>query len=142
MLNMNVKFNQFIVCEKRDYSRFSARGKNDFTEPGVILYEIGSLVPVIIKGEGCLANAKISAITIRSTGTTVTFELTEIAKGTADAAYNLYRNGLNSNLNSGNSADIYEDAKDSVIPGVFSGKSKFDEDDDIAKFRSVGKRFR
>lgn len=120
---MNVQFNQWIVVSKDDYNRFDEKGKNDFTESGVILYPIGGLVPVIIKGKGCLANAKIHKITISERGTTVTFSLTTIAKSTSEAVYDMYRNGVNSSI--GTSTDKYEDSKDSMIPGVFSGKYRF-----------------
>ena len=80
------------------------------------------ILPVIIKGKGCLANARISAITITPSGTTVTFTLTEIAKATSEAAYNMYKN----QVSAGNSStgDKYEDAKDSVIPGIYTGPSR------------------
>lgn len=119
---MNVVFEQFLVVSSRDYDRFSERGKNDYTESGVHLYDVNQLVPVIIKGQGCLANARISAITITQSGTTVTFTLTEIAKATSEAAYNMYKN----QVSAGNSStgDKYEDAKDSVIPGIYTGSSR------------------
>lgn len=120
---MNVKMNQYIVVSKDDYNRFSERGKNDFTENGVILYPIGQLVPVIIKGKGCLANARIHSITITEKGTTVTFTLTSIAKSTSDAVYDMYRNSVNSTIDK--SDDRFEDAKDAVIPGLYSGRSRF-----------------
>lgn len=120
---MNVNFNQFIVVGKDDWNRFDEKGKNDYTESGVILYPIGGLVPVIIKGKGCLANAKIHKITISDRGTTVTFTLTTIAKSTSEAIYDIYRNGVNAGTSS--SSDKFEDSKDAVIPGVFTSKYKF-----------------
>ena len=83
---MNVQLNQFIVISKAAFDRLNTRGVSDFTESGVILYPVGTLVPVIVKGKGCLANADIKSITITEKGTTVSFVLTEIASSTADAA--------------------------------------------------------
>lgn len=144
---MNVQINQFIVISKADFDRLNTRGVSDFTESGVILYPVGTLVPVIVKGKGCLANADIKSITITEKGTTVSFVLTEIASSTADAAYNMYRNQISAYAGSGNSGDIYEDAKDQVIPGMYTSNKKGsrsfnDSDDDDAPTFKPMRRFK
>lgn len=110
---------KILVVSKSDYNRFSAKGKNDYTESGVTLYEPETVIPVVVKGLGCMANARIHKVTITAAGTTVTFTFEEIAKSTSDAVYTLYKNY---NVQKSDVSTKF-DTDDAGIPGIYTASS-------------------
>ncbi len=98
---------------------------------GVVIFEPGSLVPVILSNEqtvGCYA--KIISVTISELKTHVIFEFVKVSKDIADAAYKIYAMSNNiSNLGS------YQSRA--------TGRSEYnlnsrDDDDDDDNFRVIG----
>lgn len=89
----------------------------EFTNNGVLLYPIGTPIPVIRKSKGCIGLAVISEITITANTTKVRFEFNEdISSNDKIAYFNLYRNQVSSGNTS--SSDIYDSSEDVIIPGA------------------------
>lgn len=114
-------FNSFLVIDKGDYSSRNS----EVTLSGAVYFNVGSIVPIIVRNQGCIGIAKIVSITITETSTVVVYEPTKnISDESKKAYYNLYRNNIGQGSHS---SDSY-DQQDVVIPGAMGGsRSKNNE---------------
>lgn len=120
----NVKISNFIVLD-RDLSlkdlRMSSRMYR-YTDGGTIIYPIGTPVPIIKKGMGCIGFATIDKMVVTATSTEAYFEYSEINnKQMADAYYQLYRGTVT--MGASASDDIYG-GDDVIIPGVVTAPAQ------------------
>ena len=99
---MNVM--QFIIVDSDARMRDTRDTKTRYTYamPGSVLLPVGSYVPVIRAGRGCLGIARVESIEIREESTTVTFTMVD-KNGNYDAIYTLYK------LNAGRMDEDYGD---------------------------------
>lgn len=104
------------VHTNRDWCR-TVVADNDTTlsVEGPRIYPIGEMIPVIVRGEGCVGMAQIKEFTVQESVTNVTFILHECDKTTAQVLYNQYRNKVSmSNYKDAS----FESADDAIIPGI------------------------
>ena len=141
------EFRGNLICSSSEWSKLARASKGEkqnYSESGNIIYPVGGMVPVIVKGEGCKALAKIISMTIDKHGTTTTIELTTLSQADADAFFKAYKFSV-----SGAGSDEY--GTDAVVPGLgrlpgLSGKTSgkhvdpFDDDDDDLGFKPIGRR--
>lgn len=121
-----MKFATFIVVD----DTFKKREKSNFTVNGDVIYPLGTPMPVILKGSGCIGVGIVLESTRKGSSTSITFKLSKTDKASADAYYDLYRNQIS--VSSDASEDAYDNAADMVIPGMMAGaniKPKLSEDD-------------
>ena len=110
-------FSSFLVIDKGD---FSTRDP-EVTLSGAVYFNVGAVVPIMVRNEGCIGIAKIKCVTITETSTTVIYEPTRnIPDESKKAYYNLYKNNIGQG--STGSDDVY-DQQDVTIPGAL-GRSK------------------
>lgn len=139
-----IEFRGNIVCSSSEWDKLARARKGEtqkYSEEGGVIYPIGGMVPVIVKGKGCLALAKIISITLNKHGTTTELELTTLSQTEADAFYKAYKYSV-----SGTSSDEY--GSDAVVPGLgklpgFPGSSlreKSDPFSDDMGFGPIGRR--
>lgn len=53
-------------------------GEDKFSVEGTVLFPIGSILPIIVSGTGCIGLAKVQACTLRETSSTVFFDVIEL----------------------------------------------------------------
>jgi Ni,Fe-hydrogenase III small subunit len=86
----------------------------EYTDGGSILYPINNVIPVIVKGKGCIGTALVKYLIMKEETTTVGFEFnTAISDTTAKVMYAMYMN--NSSMMNDND-DVY--SHDVSIPGA------------------------
>ena len=122
-----MKFTTFIVVD----DTFKKREKCNFTVNGDVIYPLGTPMPVIVKGSGCIGVGIVLSSTRNGSSTSITFKLSKTDNASANAYYDLYRNQISV---SSDSDDAYENASDMVIPGMMAGatvKPKLSDDDRI-----------
>lgn len=112
----NIKMMNHVVLDSG--TRLSAirvkKNLYQYTEQGMLLYPIGSLVPIIEKGYGCIGIATVKSLTMDANSTTVIFTVSEVDKSTANTLYGMYRNNATV---MGNNDDPYSNT-DQIIPGA------------------------
>lgn len=113
---MTFNFNNFIVVDDSFSKRF---GRQSFTVTGQQLYQIGTAIPVIRKGSGCIGIAVVEAFTVTQTATTVTFDVSKVNENDAKVYYKLYQNSL-----SIGESDDMSDQEDMIIPGAMLGRDR------------------
>ena len=129
------KVGQFIAMDKGEYNAIivggSLRDGYQFTETGMVIIDIGTLVPCIVKGHNCIGYAKINSLYITAESTTISFTIITMSKQDAEAHFNMYRQVMSTTIRS--SDDRYEDSSDMSV-GLYRGKSSanigFNNDDD------------
>ena len=107
-----MKLAQFIIVD--DTMNRKNRDTFEFTVNGDVIYPLETPLPVIRKGVGCIGIGIISTSVRKNTTTSITFRVSETNKDAAKAYYDLYRNQVSSS----NSDDIYDNASDTIIPGM------------------------
>lgn len=120
-----IDFRNNIVVSSGEWDKLARARKGDsqmYSEPNGVIYPIGGMVPVIVKGQGCLALAKIISVKIDRNGTTTELKLTTLSQAEADAFYKAYKYSVSGTSGS----DEY--GSDAVVPGLgklpgLSGKS-------------------
>ena len=116
---MSFKIMNYLVLDSGVSMSSMRISKNHYryTEEGMLLYPIKSVVPVIARGKGCIGTALIKSLNIDENTTSVQFEFVEVDKNTARVLYSLYMN--NSTMQSGSDGyDPYN--QDIVLPGAVS----------------------
>ena len=86
---------------------------------GQKIFPIGKLVPVIVSGQGCIGIGAIKEIRITEHQTNVQFTFSRVSKQSAIAYYDLYRNTISNSTDTG-----YENAEDTILPGLAPRKEK------------------
>lgn len=140
-----IEFKGYIVCSSGEWDKLARARKGErqnFSEQGGVIYPIGGMVPVIVKGQGCLALAKIVSIKLDKHGTTTELELTTLSQNDADAFYKAYKFSVSGS----GSSDEY--GSDAVVPGLgklpgLTGKSSLKKSDpfsDDMGFGAIGRR--
>ena len=109
-----MKFATFIVVD----DTFKKREKCNFTVNGDVIYPLGTPMPVIVKGSGCIGVGIVVSSTRNGSSTSITFKLSKTDNASASAYYDLYRNQISVSTDS---EDAYENASDMVIPGMMAG---------------------
>lgn len=110
-----MQIKNFIVVD--DLEKARRKGKCAFN--GEVYIPIGTSIPVIHKGRGCIGIGVVHQLIISSESTTVSFSLeTNISDTSKRAYYDLYRN-QNTMSESG---DMYDNS-DVVIPGAIGSIS-------------------
>ena len=105
-----MQIKNFIVVDDLDKAR--RKGKCAFN--GEVYIPIGTAIPVIHKGRGCIGIGVVHQLVISEGSTVVSFSLeTEVSENNKCAYYDLYRN---QNTMSNNN-DMYDNS-DVVIPGA------------------------
>lgn len=125
---MNYNFSSFLVMDNA--KRFKVGGVYDERVSGYQILNIGTYVPVIVKGGGCVGMAKIESLLLTNNTTSVRFTFYNVpSMKEGQIYYNLYRNSLSG-------SNDYEDAQDVIIPGLMgknrsnSGSVVIDDDSD------------
>lgn len=137
-----IDFRGNMVVSSNEWDKMSHVDRNDeqkYSESGHVFYPIGETVPVIVKGQGCKALAKIISVTFNKKGTTTQLVLTSLTKDEANAFYTAYKYSAST----GSGSDEY--GSDAVIPGLGKttgrGINPFaDDDDDYKGFNSLRRR--
>lgn len=83
---MGFKFPKFLVVEDNSAIRDN-NGTYRYTTEELTLYELGSNVPLIVLGKGCIGIATIMELHIRTYGTTIFYKLDSRIKDNAKKAY-------------------------------------------------------
>lgn len=105
-----MQIKNFIVVD--DLEKAKRKGKCAFN--GEVYIPIGTAIPVIHKGRGCIGIGVVHQLLISEDSTVVTFSLeTNVSETSKRAYYDLYRN-QNTMSESG---DMYDNS-DVVIPGA------------------------
>lgn len=84
---------------------------------GIHIYPIGSTIPLIVRGHGCVGLAKITGCYMREINTSVNYYFVNCSDATKKVLYDQYRNMI-----SVSSDDSYEDVEDTIIPGIATGQ--------------------
>lgn len=83
---MGFNFPKFLVIEDNS-AMMDHNGNYRYTTENLILYELGSNVPLIVIGKGCIGIATIIELHIRTYGTTIFYKLDNRIKDSARKAY-------------------------------------------------------
>lgn len=122
-------FSSFLVIDRGD---FSTRDP-EVTLSGAVYFNVGSIVPIIVRNQGCVGIAKIKRISITETSTTVLYEPAKnIPEKSLTAYYNLYRNNIGQG--SVSSADDVYDQQDITIPGAMGISKKKSRSEESRSF--------
>lgn len=114
------------------------KGKREYSVTGEVYIPINTVVPVILKGTGCIGTAIVEEICMRSESTRITFLFDpDISEQSKAAYYALYRNQVT------NTEDPY-DNQDVFIPGAMgsTGASRGNASDRIRELDSDRRRER
>ena len=114
---MSIKITNYLVLDSNTEisSLKVSRHTHGYTEQGTVLYPIKNVIPVIVRGKGCVGTALVKTVIMREETTTVEFEFTKVDPVTAKVLYNMYMN--NSSMVN-NSDDVY--SNDVSIPGAIN----------------------
>jgi hypothetical protein len=115
---MSLKITNYLVVDSNIDMRELKISKNcyEYTSEGSIFYPIKSVIPVIVKGKGCVGTAVIKQILIKEETTTVGFEFNTVDSVTAKVMYSMYMN--NASMMNTSDGDIYN--HDVSIPGAIN----------------------
>lgn len=114
---MNLSLETFIVIDaETKMSSIKTGGQYEWTNSGMKLYPIGTILPIIKKGKECMGLGVVRSMTITESSTTIVFEVVEQGRDYS-AYYNLYRN--QNTVGYTNATDSY-DEYDMVVPGAYT----------------------
>ncbi len=119
----NLKVTNYVVLENGTSLGSLRMSKRvyQYTDQGMVLYPIGSLIPVIAKGDGCIGMAVIKSLLMEEDTTTVRFQFVKIGTQAASVLYSMYQN--NASMRGYSSDDPYTNS-DIVIPGAVAPVEK------------------
>lgn len=111
-----MRFESFIAVDRADSGHMREGGRYAYTVTGNVIFQIGAVVPLIERGNGCFGVAKVEGFSIKGSTTEVKFQaLGEISQEAKKAYYTLYQ------LNSGvRTEDDAYDSSDQFIPGAMN----------------------
>ena len=120
---MVISVETFLVMESNGPQLRDLRYKNvwRYAVAGTKLFPVGSILPIIRKGTGCIGLAQIVGCNMMQDKTEVTFITTNCSEDMADSCYSLYRNEITNNPDTG---DLYDDAEDTLIPGIIGSGNR------------------
>lgn len=124
---MDFKLAQFLVIDPD----FNCK-KGQYTISGLVIFPVGSAIPIIKKGRGCIGIADIKSFKVTEGTTTVTFKYQETTKDSASAYYDLFL--INTNSSESASGDFYDNT-DQLIPGAMGLKPSKSSSNDTNKRR-------
>ena len=115
---MSLKITNYLVLDNDINMRNLLVSKTyyEYTEEGNVFYPIKGVIPVIVKGKGCIGTALIKSIYIKEETTTIGFEFTPVNNTTAKVMYAMYMN--NSSMMNVTDNDVYN--HDVSIPGAIN----------------------
>lgn len=104
----------FIVVGD-DGKSYKEHGTYSYANTGLLLYQVGAILPIIRKGSGCMGLGVVLGYSTTGNTTTVSFKaMGKVPKEDRDAYFRLYR------MNAGVSSDESDpyDSTDAFIPGA------------------------
>lgn len=127
-----MKVSNFITMSEKEYRRSGATAGEtlEITLSNHQLFDMSTLVPVIVRGVGCIGYAEINQIVLTKNGSTkVEFYLKGMSEKSKEAAYILYTN----------QAATGDNANETMIPGIYQSRTTgpkndrrfVDDDEDI-----------